>query len=278
MKTQTENNCAKCAALHREEGDKFFVLADVHSFFGAMTRALEEKGFDLDNPHHKVILLGDMFDRGDAAEQTFKFFKSLGNRLTFVKGNHEDLLERCINAFKIGIIPNDAHFLNGTVNTVMQFCGIDSFEDHRWIYEAEDVRRILQLANRIDRALSPVLEYIASASVDYATLDNYVFVHGYIPCFYDNALDKYFPVEDWKNGDWYRSRWEHGTKAWHDGVRADGLTVVCGHWHTSEAHYLYHDHGSEWGDDADFSPFVDDGIIAMDANTAFSGKCNCIVL
>ena len=31
-------------------------------------------------------------------------------------------------------------------------------------------------------------------------------------------------------------------------------------------------------EDADFSPFIDDGIIALDACTAYSGFVNCVVI
>ena len=35
---------------------------------------------------------------------------------------------------------------------------------------------------------------------------------------------------------------------------------------------------SEYGEDADFSPYYEKGIIAIDASTANSGKVNCIVI
>lgn len=271
-------NKVRRADIERGDGDKFFVLADVHAFYKPMMRALEQNGFDESDPRHKIVLLGDMFDRGNAAVDTFDFFRRLGDRLTFVRGNHEDLFFRCLEAFYNGETPNYAHFLNGTVDTVMQFCDIRNFADYQWIYEAGDERRIEQLASRIRRATSKAAEFIEERSVDYATLDDYIFVHGYIPCVHIKAQDRYYPISDWQNGDWSAARWAHGTQAWHDGVRVDGKTIVCGHWHTSEAHWRFHSHGSEWENDADFSPFEDDGIIAMDACTSYSGKCNCIVL
>ena len=39
-----------------------------------------------------------------------------------------------------------------------------------------------------------------------------------------------------------------------------------------------HASGSEWGKDADFSPFEAEGIIAIDACAASSGRVNCIVI
>lgn len=274
----SDKSGARHIDIQRERGDKFFVLADVHAFYKAMMRALDGQGFDIEDPHHKVILLGDMFDRGDAAKETFAFFNGLGDRLTYVRGNHEDLLYRCLGQFMLGQRPNMAHFLNGTVDTLMQFLGAASFEEFAWIYDAGDTRRMLQLASRLDRAIMPVTELIDAKCVDYATLGDNIFVHGYIPCDHFQATDKYFPISDWRGGDWPASRWSNGPKAWHDGVRAeDGKVVFCGHWRTRDANLLYH--GSAGADgEGDNSPFVDDGIVAMDADTANSGICNCIVL
>ena len=40
----------------------------------------------------------------------------------------------------------------------------------------------------------------------------------------------------------------------------------------------YEHKGTEFGEDADFSPYYGPGIIAIDACTAFSGKVNCLVI
>jgi hypothetical protein len=43
-------------------------------------------------------------------------------------------------------------------------------------------------------------------------------------------------------------------------------------------HSKYEHKGTEFGEDADFSPYYGPGIIAIDACTAFSGKSNCLVI
>ena len=57
-----------------------------------------------------------------------------------------------------------------------------------------------------------------------------------------------------------------------------GKTVVCGHFHTSYGHSKFERKCTEFGEDADFSPFYAEGIIAIDGCTAHSGKVNCIVI
>ena len=40
----------------------------------------------------------------------------------------------------------------------------------------------------------------------------------------------------------------------------------------------YEKRGSEFGEDADFSPYIAPGIIAIDACTAHTGMVNCVVI
>lgn len=75
---------------------------------------------------------------------------------------------------------------------------------------------------------------------------------------------------------WNQARWFNGM----DAAQAadENKTIVCGHWHTSYGHSKYEHKGTEFGEDADFSPYYGPGIIAIDACTAFSGKVNCLVI
>ena len=42
----------------------YFVVSDVHSFWDPFEAALTASGFEKDNKNHKLIVCGDMFDRG----------------------------------------------------------------------------------------------------------------------------------------------------------------------------------------------------------------------
>ncbi len=139
---------------------RYYVVADPHGFFTELKTALEEKGFFSDTEPHKLIICGDLFDRGAEA-------------------------------------------------LAMQ-------ENENW------------------RASSP--EQFAMA------------------------------------------RWTNGIEAAHYGMTEPGKTIVCGHWHCSFGHANYEGACCEFGEDADFSPYYSDGIIALDACTAVSKKVNCIVI
>lgn len=135
-------------------------------------------------------------------------------------------------------------------------------------------------------------EYINS-TVDYYEDDKHIFVHGWIPCksndsnMYHARGIKYTFDENWRNGDWKRARWINGMDAWNQGIKVDGKTIYCGHWHTSWGHSKLHNLGPEWDNKystnpehskAHFEPFCDNGICAVDACTAYSHKVNVVVV
>ncbi|MBR6657532.1 MAG: metallophosphoesterase [Oscillospiraceae bacterium] len=47
---------------------KFFVFSDVHGFYSMFMEALDNAGYDKNNPEHWLISCGDNFDRGNVEE------------------------------------------------------------------------------------------------------------------------------------------------------------------------------------------------------------------
>lgn len=56
---------------------KYFVVTDVHGFYDEMTSALNEKGFDINNPEHIIISCGDLLDRGPKPKECIDFMMNL---------------------------------------------------------------------------------------------------------------------------------------------------------------------------------------------------------
>ena len=238
---------------------KLFVVADVHSFYEEMIEALSEQGFDRDNPDHIFVSLGDLFDRGPAPLECLDFVNSLpAERKILIRGNHEDLLEECL--VREAFFAHDIH--NGTMDTVRMLAGQNGYELYQKAIHAffVAVRENLQL-----------VEYL-SLLRDYAEIGDYVFVHGWIPS------RKKSPGRDWRLGDWKKARWYNGMEKWKQGARLPDKTILCGHWHTSWGHSVLEKRGTEFGEKADFSPFIHPGIIALDACTVCSLKINCVCL
>lgn len=249
--------------------DKFFVSSDIHSAYTPWMESLNEAGFDIDNPNHKIVICGDLFDRLDETVQCFEFVKNLGDRAVYVKGNHESLLFDCVNEIRQGVVPNSHHFHNGTVKTICQFCG-----ENEWIMYDPTWR------DKICDIMQPILDWIDEKCLDYAEIGDYVFVHGWIPC---NHGAENFRLA-W-SGDWERARWENGMDKWkYPQNRVDGKTIVCGHWHCSYGWSHIRQQLPEFPQKnkknwlKSFEPFIDNGIAAIDSCVAYTGKVNVLVL
>lgn len=251
----------------------YFVTSDIHSYADQLFAALMDAGFDNCNPNHILVVCGDAFDRGNEAKKLLNFLLKLPKeRLILIRGNHEDLLEDCLYQVENKVNISEHHWFNGTVDTIAQLTGYDKYDIICGVYDFKVVKR----------KLKKYLELISRA-VDYFEIDKYIFVHGWIPClstseyyYNDNVILNKNP--DWRNAskeEWEYARWINGMKAWKDGVREDDKTIVCGHWHASFGNYNYHHIGSgEHTEDADFNPFIDNGIIALDSCVAFTNKMN----
>jgi serine/threonine protein phosphatase 1 len=251
---------------------KIFTLADVHSFYEPMMTALNDNGFDINNPDHHIVVCGDLFDRGPDAKKVLEFFVEFAKtgRFHYVMGNHEDLLFDLLCDLQIGSGIRPHHVDNGTLDTICQIA-----DTSKWDLVC-GYANTAEFANK----MKPIADLIYQHAKDYVEFGDYIFVHGWIP--YDMKTSS--PLVQWRTGDWYAARWPNGMQAWSKGIRVPGKTIVCGHWHCSWGHSHLHQDRKEWPQknrtdwQKSFEPFVDEGIIALDACTAYTGFCNCFVL
>lgn len=254
---------------------RYYVVSDVHGFYTELKTALQEQGFFEDSQPHKLIICGDLFDRGREAAQMQNFVLDLMERdeVILIRGNHEDLLMDFLHSLPWTNHIQSHHYSNGTVDTVCQL--MNTTKELLFICRDSIGKEMLN---------GPLVQKIIPAMVDYFETDHYIFVHGWIPCEVlprFRRANEYFFSENWRNAspeEWNNARWTNGMEAAHYGVTDLEKTIVCGHWHSSFGHANYEENGSEFGDDADFSPYYAPGIIAMDGCTAYTKKVNCIVV
>ena len=73
---------------------RYYVVSDIHSFYTEMIKALTEKGYFDDKEPHKLIICGDMFDRGSESVAMQKFIMELleKDEVILIRGNHEELM------------------------------------------------------------------------------------------------------------------------------------------------------------------------------------------
>lgn len=256
---------------------KYYVVADIHGFYDVLITALSEKGYFADTEPHKLIICGDLFDRGKQSKEMQEFVIELLRRdeVILIKGNHEDLLVDFIDNLPMYAeegLYYSYHNSNGTVQTVKD---LTNSTLTKMIISPE--------ATAAKMRHSGIFKTILPAMKDYFETKNYIFVHGWIPSTVRriNRTDYYFYNPDWRNAgsaEWESARWYNGMLAARQGAFEPDKTIVCGHWNSSFGHSVYEGKGSEFGNDADFSPYYGEGIIALDACTAYSGKVNCIVI
>lgn len=258
---------------------KYYIVSDVHSFYEPLMAVLEEKGF-FKSDDNKLILLGDALDRGPDTKRVVDFLLTLHNegRLIYIKGNHEDLLEDCLNDISNGKIFEIAcgmshHYGNGTYETLLQLADMKSSVAMQY----PDV-----LVSKVKK--SDFYKVLLPSCIDYFETKPYIFTHGYIPTFTTgrSPYNKCAYNPDWRNASpeqWREARWLNGMAvAYKHKIVEPNKTIVVGHYHTSFGHYYFEGKGSEWGKNADFSPFRAEGLLAIDACTAHTGKVNCLVL
>ena len=246
---------------------KYFITSDVHGFFNELMVALNSKEFDVNNSDHKLIILGDIFDRGPDNKKVYEFVKSLGDRFIYVRGNHEDLLGECVREIVSGREVSEHHWHNRTVDTIAEFTQMNT-NVFRGFVRWESVNQTTW------EVMKPILDWIDEKSVDCYELDDNVFVHGWIPSSFR---------ENWTKENWQRARWYNGMEMWKNGFCLEDKIIWCGHWCCSygwsRIRQKYKEfppkNRKEW--EKSFQPFVDDGIIALDSCVSYSGFLNCVV-
>lgn len=252
---------------------KFFVCSDIHSAYTPWMKALNEAGFDENNPEHKIIVCGDLFDRMDESVEVLHFVMKMANKdkIILVKGNHDILLEECcMRGF-----PYRYDTSNGTKKTIQDIGGKQS------IYDFTDACDITW--NKLARYRELLVNYFETK--------NYIFVHSWIPTSktsVNNLVETWIPIttygymEDWRNAndvEWEDAMWGNPFNMWQDGLNKTGKTIVFGHWHCSTGHSMASGgEFSEFGEDACWEPFIHDNIIGIDRCTAHTGEVNVIVL
>ncbi len=251
---------------------KYFVSGDIHGFYDEWITALNDKGFNINNPEHILISCGDMFDSGNEVKELIKFIKSIPpKRRILIRGNHEHLLIDMIN--KGYAATHD--IVNGTLNTILQLTN----STEKQFYT--NPTKVILKAHACE-----IEDWILSEWVDYAEYGNYIFVHSFIPLLYRNGgsttMNDYYDSNtnlliynpNWRSAhynDWKKCSWGNPLTFYKAGLFSEDKYIVTGHWHASELH-------KSLGENITNEPVFYNKFIGIDANTLISNKVNVIVL
>lgn len=246
---------------------KLFICSDIHSAYTLWMEALNEAGFDENNPEHKIIVCGDLFDRMDESLEVYNFAKDMleKGKMIYVLGNHDLLMKDCVRAGW----PSRYDWHNGTAKSI-----IDLAPEVNNFYDACDVVR---------KKMKPIWD----KTVNYVETSKYIFVHSWIPVINKDGLPAHYTRNrsfewnpDWRNAsrkDWEAATWGDPFDMAQRGLNQTGKVIIFGHWHCSKG-WAQSEGRSEFGEDAKFEPYYGDGFISVDSCVAHSGKCNCLVL
>ena len=104
---------------------RYYVTSDTHGFYAALETALNTAGFFEDTQPHKLLIIGDLFDRGSEALRLQEFILEQMEKdlLILIKGNHEDMFEQLVTEDKG--LPYGVHVHNGTYDTALQLTGFN---------------------------------------------------------------------------------------------------------------------------------------------------------
>ena len=264
-----------------------FLVSDLHSYNKQFREALSFAGFNRKDKTHRLIVLGDIFDRGPDSLGIYQYLKSLPrHRKVLIKGNHEQLFDLLASK----PFPDDYDFSNGTVKTFCHIAEIDpdlldyrkqaslyyisgQYTDHEIL--DHNLRKTWRTVKQkvLDHEIWAWLH--SDEWVDYFEFDKYICVHSFLPVSRCSYL-----VENWRQNasesDWMYSRWGCPWKQFNQGLFEDeaknGKVLVCGHWHASDFHRVYeHDFRVQ-----NNNLYFGKHLIALDAMTPTSGMINVL--
>lgn len=237
---------------------KYFVCSDIHSYYDEWIKALNSSGFDLNNDNHKLIICGDLFDRGHQPKQVIDYIQKNSEKIILIRGNHEDLMQEMIDRNESNFADN----INGTSATIMNLCsswGITDFD-------------LYGIAKRTG------LQDVLDKCINYFETEHHVFVHSWIP----TKDDDYVYDRNWRTAklpNWETSRWRNPLEMTAFKIFEPNKKIVFGHWNCSAFWHRFDSKKyDEYGENSNTFPFETENYIAIDACTAVSKRVNVIVI
>lgn len=220
---------------------KYYIVSDLHSNLTPLLDALKENNFD--EKKDTLVVLGDVFDRGDESVKLYEYLTSL-KHIILIKGNHEELLKVCVNSKKLCI----EDYYNGTVKTINSFVGsLDGWAD------------------RFKK--SSVWKWLNSKKwKNYIELGNYILTHSTLPIDYKNCKDE---------KEWDVARWPSPIEFKEMNLIPEGKTLVCGHWFA----YLFKQYyeGEDSANSSYKGIYKKDNIIAIDSCVVKTNHINVLI-
>lgn len=219
--------------------NKAFVVSDIHGMYGHFIKLLEHW-----NRNDKLIILGDMIDRGPDSLKVVQHVMELKAKhdVVVLKGNHDQML---LDFVKNPIECGDVFHMNGGGNTVVQFS-----EDQFAMF-----RSYVERADLIEERRYPELGFLKNALL-YYEFGKVLLTHAgfcsWRDCWEETTVNQFV---------WIRDHYKHKNNT--------GLVNVFGHTPTQ---LINKDKSNDvWVSD-------DKTYIGIDGACAYAGQLNGILI
>ncbi len=229
---------------------KIFAVSDIHGCAGALIKSLENAGFDSKNPNHLLVVLGDLFDRGNENRRVLEYLSGIKNKI-LIRGNHEDILMQTLTTSRVDRL----QIINGTLSTLTEFFAY---------YHGES---ILNTIDSSQRRVADMLVDLIESMYDYFETDRYIFTHGWIT---EDANENDFRYAN--SAKWQRARWLRWHNLYPNFTIPEGKTIVVGH---TPCYYASMFDNARY--DYDCSIFYGYGLVAIDGAAVSKGSVNVFV-
>jgi len=271
---------------------KYFVVSDIHSFTTYLKESLNKAGYDKTNPNHTLIVLGDIFDRGNETIELYTFLKSIPeSNLILIKGNHEQLYFKLLKKS----FPEDFDFSNGTVKTFCHIANVPIEKLNKDYYYKNNIA--YNYKNKIKKTWKEICEAVSNSEItkflssakwqNYFEYKKYIFVHSFIPYIVmDDKPDhyikdrKFLPNPNWRNAtqeEWNKAMWGCPITEFCMGLfdfeKKNNKVLVCGHWDVSDFHISLD--SFKW---TKYTPYISEHLIGIDGHTGESTQLNVLVI
>ncbi len=221
--------------------EKAFVVSDIHGCYEQFIKLLEYWDKSM-----KLVVLGDLIDRGEASKQVvqevMKLKEIYKDQVVVLKGNHEDMF---LKFLQDPVQKGDIYFFNGGKSTVKDFI------DERFILH----RSLKNLADLVLERASNEVKFIRDLQL-YEEFGDVLFVHA--------GIDPRLP--DWRETSeecfvWTRDMVNHCNNT--------GKVIVYGHTPTKMIHS---------NQSSDIWISEDRLYINIDGGCAYGGQLNAIIV
>ena len=233
---------------------KYFAFGDVHGYYDALIASLNKAGYEVSNPNHCLIGLGDYFDRGYQSKEVMEFLQSVPQKVLLL-GNHElYLLDMMYRGYIHG---GDVY--NGVLATFLSFTGISENE----VYSRPEIAIMALLQTELKY-------FIRTLGLFFKTKD-YLFTHAWMP--------ETIPFEKASLFEWTEALQSNTVEELKKPIlknlnelAKNNCKLVVGHFHTSLLRKEIYDDGKEINSIWEYK-----NVIALDACTLLSHKVNIFV-